>query len=69
MDLRAEHKWVTYSMTTTRWIRATNDYNQRLQQLGHQDVILKNPRAIMDKLADVEIAIADRILKNNYVGM
>jgi hypothetical protein len=69
MDLRAEHKWVTYSMTSTRWIRATNDYNARLQESGIQDVILKNPRALMDKLAEVEPIIADRILKNDYIGM
>jgi len=67
MDLRAEYKWVTYSMTTTKWVHATNEFNSRLRKSGIQDVILKSPRAVMDKLAEIEDVIADRILKNNYL--
>jgi predicted acyltransferase (DUF342 family) len=66
MDLRAENKWVTYNMTTAHYLHATSDFNSRLQQQSNTLTTLKTARAIMDKLAEVEDIIANRIITKNY---
>ena len=59
MELCAEQKWVTYKMTPAQYARATNDFNDQLKRLDDLTIVLKHPRAIMDKLAEVEAIIAD----------
>ena len=70
MDLRAEHQWASYKMTSHKWILATKAYNLRLQSscsLNGHSYIAKNPRALMDKLSEIEQIIAHRITTGNYM--
>jgi len=70
MEMRAEKAWVSFNMTSQRWVHATHQYNQRLQAMNIKkncDTIKKNPRALLDLLGDVEMKISNRIAKNNYV--
>lgn len=70
MDLRAEHQWASYKMTSHKWILATKAYNLRLQSSCSSkglSYIAKNPRALMDKLSEIEQMIAHRISTGNYM--
>ncbi|KAF8176924.1 hypothetical protein BJ912DRAFT_930520 [Pholiota molesta] len=69
MDMRAEFQWISYAMTGSKWAAATNVYNKRLDDLGKKKnlrFIKKNPRALVDKLNEVEAQINNRIIKENY---
>ena len=70
MDLRKEHQWASFKMTSHKWVLATKAYNLRLQSScsskGHS-YVAKNPRALMDKLGEVEQMIAQRIATSNYL--
>jgi hypothetical protein len=72
MDMRAEQQWVSFGMNTSKWASATKLYNERLEKLGEEKgfkAFLKNPRALMDKLNEIERKISERILKNDYMCM
>ncbi|KAA1473136.1 hypothetical protein DENSPDRAFT_899980 [Dentipellis sp. KUC8613] len=80
MDLRAEERWASFSMTSRRWVTATLAYNEQLK--AHVDThneklppsnihdrlvfIEKHPRALADQLSSVETDITNRITTNNY---
>lgn len=69
MDMRAEFKWTSFGMTASKWATATKTYNDRLEDLmkkKNAEFIRKNPRALADKLSEIEPKITDRILKGNY---
>ncbi|KAF8186240.1 hypothetical protein BJ912DRAFT_927161 [Pholiota molesta] len=69
MDMRAEFQWTTFGMTTSKWASATSDYNKRLEELGRKkkiNVIKKNPRALMDKLNEIEPKISERLQSRDY---
>ena len=72
MDLRKEHQWASFKMTSHKWVLATEAYNLQLQSScsskGHS-YIAKNPRALMDKLGEIEQMIAQRIMTGNYLCM
>lgn len=69
MDMRAEHQWASFGMTAVKWASATQAYNIRLETLGKEkrfQVIKKSPRALVDKLNEVEPKIIERIRRKNY---
>lgn len=69
MDLREQHQWVSHSMTPKRWMGATALYNTELRRLNESKgfgTVEKNPRALMNKLADTENIIGARLKINNY---
>lgn len=69
MDMRAEFKWYSLSMTSQKWVSATRLYNERLADAGKDqgvEVVKKNPRALEEKLAAVESAILQRIEKHQF---
>jgi hypothetical protein len=69
MKLRAEHQWKSYSMTSRRWVVATDLYNTCLtdQNMSAQiQTVPKKPRALMEKLGEVEGKVIDRILTGNF---
>jgi hypothetical protein len=72
MDLRKEHQWASFKMTSHKWVLATKAYNLQLQSScgskGHS-YVAKNPRALMDKLSEIEQMIAQRIATGNYLCM
>jgi hypothetical protein len=69
MDMRAEQQWTSYNMTSHRWVTATNTYNSRLEALAksHNQVFIpKNPRALMEKLGEIEPKISDRLIRDDF---
>lgn len=56
-------------MTAAKWAAATKIYNDRLERLAQQkgfEFLEKNPRALMDKLADIEPRIVERLINENF---
>ncbi|EDR02023.1 uncharacterized protein LACBIDRAFT_332792 [Laccaria bicolor S238N-H82] len=56
MEMRAEHQWVSFSMTCRKWVTATISFNVQLKEWKkgeNLDVVKKNLHALMDKLAEV----------------
>ena len=69
MDMREELGWVSYNMTSRRWVLATMNYNSRLEALNSAKNIVtipKHPRALMEHLGVVETKIASRIARNDF---
>jgi hypothetical protein len=70
MDMRAKKQWVSFNMTSHRWLTATQEYNTQLQALNEAKnclTIKKNPRALMNLLGEIEAKISERIMKNDFV--
>ncbi|TFK78045.1 hypothetical protein K466DRAFT_607378 [Polyporus arcularius HHB13444] len=70
MDLRAQHKWTSFGMTSRMWVSATAAYNTllatRCQAQGLPDPILKHPRALVEKLGEVETMIVRRVATKDF---
>lgn len=69
MRLRAEHKWASYNMSPSKWVAAASAYNAEVDHLNvqkHKNMVRKTPRALMEKLGEVESRILARIATNNY---
>jgi hypothetical protein len=66
MDMRAEFKWLSYQMTSKRWVLATEEYNCRLMKKNGQSVVPKNPQALLCALGDIEPKLMSKITKNDY---
>jgi hypothetical protein len=70
MDMRSEFQWASFSMTSRKWVVATETYNHRLEELCRAKgvvAIKKNPRALMDKLGHIEPKIANRLATGNFI--
>jgi hypothetical protein len=70
MDMRAEFQWASFNMTPQKWVIATQEYNTRLEALNSARQcrsVTKNPRALMEMLGDIEVKIADRIARKDFV--
>lgn len=65
MDMRSEFQWRSFSMTPTKWVTATVLYTERLLK-RESDAVQKNPRALCDKLGEVEPVIVKRITNSEY---
>ncbi|CAA7261854.1 unnamed protein product [Cyclocybe aegerita] len=71
MDMRAEFQWVTFSMTSQKWVSATQLFNSCLETQGkvnREAVVKKNPRALMEKLGEVEAIIVKHVATKNYTS-
>ncbi|KAJ7037697.1 hypothetical protein C8F04DRAFT_1328715 [Mycena alexandri] len=68
MEMRKELQWRSFEMTPKRWAEATVVYNTRLQATPHAGrvIINKNPRALLDKLGQIEPRIIQRIADKDY---
>lgn len=69
MDHRAWYGWTSFGMTTQKWAASAKVYNTELEELSkkkHTTFIKKNPRALMEKLGEIEPKILDRVSRNNY---
>ncbi|KAJ7081765.1 hypothetical protein B0H15DRAFT_912554 [Mycena belliarum] len=62
VDMREELQWKTSDMTSKKWAEATVSYNERLGVSG----VAKRPRALSDKLAELERAILSRLITNTF---
>ena len=66
MDLRAQHKWITYNMSALGWVEAASIYNSALEEKKGAGAIRKTPRALMEKLEEVEKTIHFRLKNNDF---
>jgi hypothetical protein len=69
MEMRLEHQWVSYDMTPVKWIKATKEFNERLAAGGEgrrPSPGQKHPRALMEKLAEIEGKVADQLYHNDF---
>jgi hypothetical protein len=69
MEMRAQHQWKSYEMTSRRWVAAAELYNSCLvkqNEARHIPTVSKKPRALMEKLGEVELKVIERILTGNY---
>ncbi|KAH9939540.1 hypothetical protein B0H21DRAFT_698307, partial [Amylocystis lapponica] len=71
MDMRSEKKWASFEMSPRKWVIAANDYNARLETFNRSrgsTTIRKTPRALMDKLGEIEPKILARIASGRYTS-
>ncbi|KAF8173443.1 hypothetical protein BJ912DRAFT_1079230 [Pholiota molesta] len=71
MDMRIEFQWTSFGMTAAKWASAAQIYNNRLEGLNKKkdvEFIKKNPRALADKLNEVERQINERNITKNYAS-
>ncbi|KAG1776098.1 hypothetical protein EV702DRAFT_1269133 [Suillus placidus] len=68
MNMRAEFKWLSYQMTSKRWVQATEEYNCHLVEKMGRSVIQKNPQALLHALGDIEPKLMNRIIKDEYTS-
>ncbi|KAI0694249.1 hypothetical protein C8T65DRAFT_585152, partial [Cerioporus squamosus] len=69
MNLRKQLQWATYKMTLRDWVTAPTLYNHAVKKKNASDgraLVRKTPRALLDKLHEVELAIIHRVSKGNY---
>ncbi|KAG2360921.1 hypothetical protein BDR07DRAFT_1288516 [Suillus spraguei] len=66
MDMRAEFKWLSYQMTSKRWVLAMEEYNHHLIEKIGQSVIQKNQQAFLCVLGDIKPKLMSKITRNNY---
>lgn len=72
MELRYNGQWTSFSMNSRKWAVATADYNCRLATLKNADgqpFVPKHPRALMEKLGEVEDKIINKLSTGDYRGM
>ncbi|EGN98086.1 hypothetical protein SERLA73DRAFT_153273 [Serpula lacrymans var. lacrymans S7.3] len=56
---------VSHTMMLRKWVEATNEYNVQLEKMG-ANFIKKNPRALFDKLREIEAKVVQRITTENF---
>ncbi len=69
MKLRATHKWATFQMSPYNWVCAASTYNTAIKDLNRKqgtELPLKTPRALLDKLSEVEAQVVKRIRDSSY---
>ena len=69
MEMRAEFQWTSFAMTFQKSVSAAHIYNERLEQKTRVQGVLfikKNPRALMEKLGEIEPKISKRLLTKNF---
>ncbi|KAH0839708.1 hypothetical protein J3R83DRAFT_632 [Lanmaoa asiatica] len=66
MEMRAEFNWVSYEMTSRKWVEATEEYNCRLVRKVGTATIKKNPLALIRKLGEMEARLIDRVLRDDF---
>lgn len=69
MELRAAHAWRTHGMNSHKYAACTKVYNSALEKACHQrgfPFVPKHPRALHEKLAEIEPKILSRILRQDF---
>ncbi|KAI0686377.1 hypothetical protein C8T65DRAFT_591216, partial [Cerioporus squamosus] len=69
MELRKELQWATFKMSSRDWVVAATLYNQAVEKKNAAEgkaLVRKTPRALLDKLHEVELAIIQRVGKGDY---
>ncbi|KAI0696201.1 hypothetical protein C8T65DRAFT_583603, partial [Cerioporus squamosus] len=69
MTLRAQEQWSSFRMTPFDWLCAASRYNQEIEKLNTRERYsfpIKTPRALMEKLSEVELMILTRLQSGDY---
>ncbi|KIM49769.1 hypothetical protein M413DRAFT_59878, partial [Hebeloma cylindrosporum] len=70
MDMRDTHQWSSFTMTSHKWVAATKLYNAALlesrKSKGLVQTARKNPRALVEKLGEVESNIMKRLVTRDF---
>ncbi|KAG1783479.1 hypothetical protein EV702DRAFT_1208420, partial [Suillus placidus] len=69
MDMRAEFVWISFKMTPKQWAAATETYNNCLEEKNRangSETVKKNPQALLRKLGEIEVAVMNRVAKNDF---
>lgn len=69
MELHAQYKWVTFNMSALSWVEAMSIFNAAIEKKKGVKVIRKMPRALMEKLEEIEKVIHTRLKNNNFKCM
>ncbi|KAJ6450330.1 hypothetical protein DFH09DRAFT_1400157 [Mycena vulgaris] len=64
MDMREELHWKSSDMTSRKWVEATALYNGRIGSGS----VAKSPRALSDKLGEIERVILNRIATSKFLS-
>ena len=66
MEMRERQQWASFRMTPKTWQDATRALNEELRKQLGVSMPPKIPRALVDKLAEIEQRILVRIQTGNY---
>lgn len=69
MELRKKYQWATFSMTPRSYVQATSTYNIAVEKKNAAEgrsLVRKTPRALLEKLGEVEAIIIGRINRGDY---
>lgn len=70
MDMRETHQWSSFTMNSQKWVAATKLFNEALAQnqkaKGLSTAIKKNPRALMEKLGEIEANVMKRSVTKDF---
>ncbi|PIL36291.1 hypothetical protein GSI_01954 [Ganoderma sinense ZZ0214-1] len=71
MKLREKCQWVSHDMNPRKYVEAASVYNIELEKQNRLNAYIsyavrKTPRAIMDKLANVEDQVIKRLISNDF---
>lgn len=69
MDLRLKYQWASFKMTSRQAVEAANAFNQEMKarnSTAGRLTVMKNPRAIVEKLTEMEEKIIRKIKTKNY---
>ncbi|PIL26529.1 hypothetical protein GSI_12287 [Ganoderma sinense ZZ0214-1] len=73
MTLREKCQWVSHDMNPRKYVEAASVYNIELEKQNRLNAyvsytVRKTPRAIMDKLANVEDQVIKRLISNDFTS-
>ncbi|PIL34267.1 hypothetical protein GSI_03978 [Ganoderma sinense ZZ0214-1] len=73
MKLREKCQWVSHDMNPRKYVEAASVYNIELEKQNRLNAYIsyavrKTPRAIMDKLANVEDQVIKRLISNDFTS-
>ncbi|OBZ68322.1 hypothetical protein A0H81_11831 [Grifola frondosa] len=70
MDLRLKNRWISFLMTPRKWVTAADEYNVELAKCDKSKGVrpLAKPRALMDKLSEIEPRVLGHVASGNYAS-
>lgn len=69
MELRAQYQWASYNLNSRKYVEITDIYNSELEARNAgkaQIIVKKTPRALMERLSNVEAIVHERIAAKNF---
>jgi len=70
MDMRETHQWSSFTMNSQKWVTAAKLFNEALarnrKSKGLSPAIKKNPRALMEKLGEIEANVVKRLVTKDF---